>query len=565
MADRIQSYKLICSGGLNSNEHHLDLAENKSGAATRLLNYEPSLFGGYRRIEGFTDYDTNFTTVEEGSVGNETSEGAILGLAVYKNEALGNPYVIAVRKDVGATTYSFLYHTPAVGWRKWNTVNTSNTHPQRNMSNSGGTVTKIRHAQINVTDGTSNKSIIVFVDGVNKAIVFDGANWYEIGSGNTGGTSSPGGPNALDAPSLVEFFDAYLFLGGDPTKPAKIAQSDTILSLDTLLTFTAASNSDQYDMGFNVVNFKPFRDANFIFGENSIKKVEVNPDTSATNVFKIESITSNVGCIAPDSIQDLGGQLIYLSAGGLRQVSATSRIGDTELGSISSSIQGRILEIINNEDLDTISSVVVRQKNQYRMFFGDNTGTGAGVLAGIAPEGDGREFEFSDLTGFKMNVATSEFIGKTEYVLHGSFDGRVYQQEKGNTLGGDDIISIYSTPYLDFGETETRKIIHKINTFVRAEGPFTVNLAVQYDWGDPNTLTPAEYQQSSAGAPVVFGGRQITYGGTDIKYGGSSKPVLVTDIQGSGYAARATYVSVGTDAPHSLHGIVFEYGQAGRR
>ena len=95
MADRIQSYKLICSGGLNSNEHHLDLAENKSGAATRLLNYEPSLFGGYRRIEGFTDYDTNFTTVEEGSVGNETSEGAILGLAVYKNEALGNPYVIA--------------------------------------------------------------------------------------------------------------------------------------------------------------------------------------------------------------------------------------------------------------------------------------------------------------------------------------------------------------------------------------------------------------------------------------------------------------------------------------
>ena len=59
-------------------------------------------------------------------------------------------------------------------------------------------------------------------------------------------------------------------------------------------------------MGFNVVNFKPFRDATFIFGENSIKKVEINPDTSATNVFKIESITSNVGCIAPDSIQDLG-------------------------------------------------------------------------------------------------------------------------------------------------------------------------------------------------------------------------------------------------------------------
>ena len=565
MADRIQSYKVICAGGLNSNEHHLDLAENKSGAATRLLNYEPSLFGGYRRIEGYTDYDTNFTRVDEGSVGNDTSEGAILGLAMYKNEQFGNPFVIAARKDVGATTYSFLYHTPAVGWRKWNTPAGNNDHPTRNMSGTGTTVTKIRHAQINVTDGSTNKSVIIFVDGVNNAIAFDGTNWYVISPSNSGGTSSPGGPNALAAPSIVEIFDSYLFFSGDKAKQAKVAQSDTILSLSSLLTFTAASNSDQYDMGFNVVNLKPFRDAVFIFGENGIKKAEINPDTTAANVFKLENVTSNVGCIARDSIQELGGQLIYLSAGGLRQVSATARIGDTELSSISASIQGRILEIISNEDLDTVNSLVVRQKNQYRMFFGGTAGTGAGVLAGIAPESDGREFEFSELSGFKMNVCTSEFIGKNEYILHGSFDGRIYRQELGNNLAGSDIVSIYSTPYLDFGETETRKIIHKINTFIRAEGPFTLNLAVQYDWGDPDTLTPAEYQQSSTGAPVVFGGRQITYGGPNIKYGGSSKPVLVTDIQGSGYAARATFVSVGTDAPHSLHGIVFEYGQAGRR
>ena len=42
MADTIESYKLLCSGGLNSNENHLDLSSNKSGAATRLVNFEPS-------------------------------------------------------------------------------------------------------------------------------------------------------------------------------------------------------------------------------------------------------------------------------------------------------------------------------------------------------------------------------------------------------------------------------------------------------------------------------------------------------------------------------------------
>ena len=53
MADEIQSFKLVSSGGLNSNQNHLFLAEAAPGAATRLVNYEPSLYGGYRRIEGF--------------------------------------------------------------------------------------------------------------------------------------------------------------------------------------------------------------------------------------------------------------------------------------------------------------------------------------------------------------------------------------------------------------------------------------------------------------------------------------------------------------------------------
>lgn len=29
MVDRIDSYKLVCTGGLNSNENHLDLSDNR--------------------------------------------------------------------------------------------------------------------------------------------------------------------------------------------------------------------------------------------------------------------------------------------------------------------------------------------------------------------------------------------------------------------------------------------------------------------------------------------------------------------------------------------------------
>jgi hypothetical protein len=196
---------------------------------------------------------------------------------------------------------------------------------------------------------------------------------------------------------------------------------------------------------------------------------------------------------------------------------------------------------------------------------GDNTSEGTGILGGLTSTPQGMGWEFSELLGFKVSVCTSEYIGANEFVLHGGFDGKVYRQETGNSLAGSNIISIYSTPFLDFGDTEIRKVIHKLNTFIRAEGPFTMNLAIQYDWSDPDTSTPRDYSQTSSGAPTVFGGRNITYSGTDIKYGGSSKPVIVSDIQGSGYSAQATFVTDAIASPHSIQGLVFEFAQSGRR
>jgi len=136
MADQIESFKLICSGGLNSNENHLDLSDNKSGSATRLVNFEPSLYGGYRRIEGYHHLGGLDTTV-----GGSSAEGAVLGLALYKNEHIGNPYFIAARKDVGATTYKFYKFIPFSGWQ------VIANQPVRNTVSGSLSVIKIRQVQ----------------------------------------------------------------------------------------------------------------------------------------------------------------------------------------------------------------------------------------------------------------------------------------------------------------------------------------------------------------------------------------------------------------------------------
>lgn len=564
MPDAIQSFKLICSGGLNSNENHLDLSDNGPGSASRLLNYEPSLFGGYRRIEGFDEYDTDYGEVTV--AGSSTGQGKVLGIVIFKNDVTGGSTIIAARQDASATTYSFYYYTANVGWRKF-TLNHSAT---RSITANGLTVNRLRHVQFNF--GTGNK--ICFVDGVNEAIIFDGSHWCEIKSTNSGGytagtshdngNGTAGGSMALNAPALVDVFENHLFLAGHAATGAAIAFSKP----NDPYTWTSAAGAGQVAAGFDVVQIKPFRDNLFVFGSKDIKKITVN----SSNAFVIENVTTNVGCVAPDSVLEIGGDLVFLSPSGVRPVAGTARIGDIEISPLSTAIQSTLVDIIKNEDMNALTGVVIRSKSQIRYLITSTIGSAlqgvtesVGIIGGLTNSSGSLAWEFGELLGIRASCCTSDYIGSEEIVLFGDHDGKVYQMEKGVSFNGSNIISVYSTPYLDFGETEQRKELSRINTFVRAEGPFQMNLAVDYDWGDYNTAVPSTYTQSSAGAPTTYAGRNVTYNGTNIVYGGASKPVMTSDVQGSGFSVRATFVTDGQSEPFSIQGLVFEFSAAGRR
>ena len=75
---------------------------------------------------------------------------------------------------------------------------------------------------------------------------------------------------------------------------------------------------------------------------------------------------------------------------------------------------------------------------------------------------------------------------------------------------------------------------------------------------------PPTYIEGVEGAPVVYRGININYGGAGVAYGGSDKPVMHTNVQGSGYAAQINYVSLGDFDPYSIQGLVVEYTTAGR-
>mgnify|MGYP001591247238 CR=1 FL=1 len=81
--EKLQSYKVICEGGLNSNQNYLLMSDRFPGSATTLLNFEPSLFGGYRRIDGFEPLEASTPEVDAAG-----AEGKILGVAIYDEQIL---------------------------------------------------------------------------------------------------------------------------------------------------------------------------------------------------------------------------------------------------------------------------------------------------------------------------------------------------------------------------------------------------------------------------------------------------------------------------------------------
>ena len=88
-----------------------------------------------------------------------------------------------------------------------------------------------------------------------------------------------------------------------------------------VLFFLVPFTEDDFDTGAGeikvgdvVTGLKVFRDELFIFCQRKIYKLT---GTSSSN-FALAEVAKNVGTIAHHSIQELGGDLIFLAADGLK-------------------------------------------------------------------------------------------------------------------------------------------------------------------------------------------------------------------------------------------------------
>ena len=410
-------------------------------------------------------------------------------------------------------------------------------------------VLKLRES-INSFTGTES---VIICDGTSTPAKFDGSTFSEH---TTSDDASPAGA------SMTTDFRNHQFYAGFPS--TGLGENKLLFSEPNVDNrFRTASGAGSINVGFNITGIAKFRDSLYVFGKDKIKRLT----GSSTSDFALAEVTNNIGCIATDSIIEIGGDVLFLASDGIRPIQGTARIGDVELETISKPVQQLLQSLPSTHNLDNMSSVVIRNKSQFRYFFPKTTTATAdtgGIIGGLRFADRRVGWEFGELLGIRAFVATSGLINDVEVVLHGDLNGEIYQQESGNTFDTADVTAVYATPFLYFDSTEKRKIFQHVSLFTRPEGSSSLNLGIAYNWDDPNTPDPTTYSLTTAGALSRYTTTNSTYDAS-FTFDGSSSPVLETNIEGSGRAISLVITSTGTQAPYSVSGFSITYQDAGYR
>lgn len=525
-----ESATIINKGGWDSNRNWLELNAGDIGVASELINYEPSLYGGYRRIDGFTVLEDT----DSGYVDPAGAEGQILGVFIYDGK------ILAARKQQGSATYSFYLYVDGASWSEYAT----------GLVHVSTGVNRIRYATFNF-NGTPS---IIFVDGVNNAVIFNGTTWTRVDPADTGADfANAGGPQALAAPSCVAVFENHIFVSGDPSNPSVVAHS----SPNEEFKWTAAGGAGQLFSSMEVSQLAPFRDKLYVFSEEEIDRIYVDGTS-----FVIKDVTKRVGCVAPDSVIEINGDLVFLSEDGFRPIAATERNEDVELSTISKKIQSDVRALVRTTVGADIVAVPIPSKSQFRCFFTSSSSieeTAPGIIAGLRRNGDGSLWEWGKLQGIKVACATHGHFGTLarEKILHGTYDGKVMCQETGSSFNGSNIYSRFTTPYVDFQKPNIRKTLHEIMMFIRAEGDASIVLGISYDWGLADRINPVDYDLSSESTVGSLFGSAVF--GIDVFGSTNTSPVVVSNIQGSGKSFNLTFINTSTEPSWTIMGEVLKY------
>jgi hypothetical protein len=532
MATQWQTYPVEFRGGLLSNMSLLQQGANAVGSASVLQNFEVNKEGGYSKVRGFEKFsDTEIP-----------GTGDVLGLKVVSS----GRYIAARKVDAAAVTaYSSDLVSADVGKTAYyySTGTTWNFTAVSGSANGG----RVRHAEYNF-DGDDK---IIFVDGTNYPSMYNT-------SGNVHTFLSASSTNIntdVEGAAFVTIFKRTAFY-----------------AKDNLLLFTAPFTVDNFNvadgagsisLAHDITGLAVFRDQLIVFTTDTISRLTGSSQAD----FRLDPVTEKIGCINGDTIQEVGGDIMYLAPDGIRQLSATDRIGDFALDVASDKIKEDFNDFLGGSSI--FASVIFREKSQYRIFkfkSNERSSVSKGLIATKKTPQGSSGIEWSTLKGFKVHVIDSVYSGTQEAIGFANSDGYAYTMDVGSTLDADNIEAIFQTAYMPIGDPQVRKTMYKSVFYIDPTGSIDLDLNVLFDFESSsrnNVIQPNKIDiQSTAGGVAFFGGGLAfgaTAGATVGNFGATLEKIYPVNIIGSGNTVSLKISDSTTNPTYTLDTAVLEY------
>lgn len=503
MATRWDTFPIKLEGGLTTNLGRLEQGIKAPGSATVLQNFETDVEGGYTRVLGFGKFSTTAVT----------GTGPIRGvLAVSATETLAE------------RAGEFLYSSGGAWTSKLTLTNTG--------------IFKVNFSEFNFTGVTK----FIATDGVNGPAFFDSVTKTM--------TYMAAPPADIVGASRSQVFKSHLFFA-----------KGTLLSWAAPFTendFAPANGAGIININDGITGLTVFRDQLIIFCLNSIYRLS----GSSLADFQLSPITNNTGCLSGDTVQEVGGDIMYLGPDGIRYLSASERNNDFGLTRASDKIQKQVLDVVRTNS--SFSSITLAAKNQYRFFPYNSGTTSATTKSFLATKFSNQTVEdisWSTLKGFKVFSVSKCQTVSGEFIVFSSDTDYIYKMEFGNSLDGENIDAIFETPYMPITDPKLRKTIYKHTVYTRSSGTLSLIGKLQFDYTRPDA-SPSSTFEISSGASVVTYGSGVY--GVDV-YGSRGYEEYYNNVIGSGFTISLQYRDTSTSAPFNLNFVVLEFRQNERR
>jgi hypothetical protein len=399
---------------------------------------------------------------------------------------------------------------------------------------------KLRFAKYRIS-GTDK---VAGVDSTNVPFIWDGTTFKEI-------TNAPA--DVIGA-SFIAYHKNQMFFAKGETL--------TFTSPYTDNDFLPANGSGIINIGGIITGIIPFREALIIFTDKTISQLVGN----TLQDFVLQPVTTKVGCVAPDTIQEIGGDVMFLGPEGLRLFSATDRVGDFNLGVVSKPIQNEMTSLIASSS--SFASCVIKQKSQYRIFgynaTGMSTANAKGVL-GTQMVGDNTStMAWAETLGIKAYVADGDYENQTETLVFAHDDGYIYEMESGNSFDSVNIIASFATPFVSINDPRIRKTFYKLFLYTDPQGGVTTSVNLKLDFDTQGSIQPDTIELSNEAGSVGFYGSSGARYGTTV-FGSKLVKQFETQVIGSAFSVSLQFVSEGQNPPFSLDAATLEFATHDRR